>query len=308
MPTDQTKPTASVLLPAYNAERYVDEAIESVLGQDFERFELLLLNDGSTDDTLSHLEYFAARDKRCKIHSWPNQGLIATLNAGVQLANADILIRMDHDDVCRPGRFAKQIAYMDEHPECVALGSKVMLIDPDGYPIAEFATEIDHDKIDAALMAGKGGAIAHPAAVIRKDAIIKVGGYRASYPHAEDIDLFLRLAEVGRLANLGDVLLDYRQHLSSIGYHHTKMQQESARSAVMDAYRRRGIVTIPLWASKSEEDQLPSLISIYRKWGWWSLRGGNVKTARKYAWKALLSGPFDTESLKLVACTYLDIK
>lgn len=299
----QERPAASVILPVFNAGRYLDAAIESVLQQDFEDFELLLLNDGSTDESASRLEYFAARDSRCKLHTWPNRGLIETLNAGVQLAMADILIRMDADDICRPNRFATQIAYMTEHPECVALGSRVMLIDAEGLSISEFAAdELGHNEIDAAHLAGRGGSIAHPTAVIRKDALLRVGGYRADYPHAEDIDLFLRLAEVGKLSNLPEVLLDYRQHPGSIGYRYAQIQQESARRAVIDAYARRGLRQPTLVDLPDRSRPAPSLADIHCKWGWWALRAGNRKTARKHAWKALSLGPFNKENVKLCAC------
>lgn len=297
------EPAASVIMPIFNAEKYVDAAIESVLSQDFDDFELLLLNDGSTDGTLRRLEYFALRDDRCKLYSWPNRGVIATRNEGVQLAVANLLICVDADDICKPGRFSKQVAYMAKHPECVALGSRMMLIDAEGWPIAEvLAKERDHGAIDAAHLAGRGGSIAQPAAVIRKDALVKVGGYREDYPYAEDIDLFLRLAEMGRLANLNEVLLDYRQHLSSIGYRHRLIQQQSTRQAVIDAYKRRGLVNPTLGAQQGQSTKLPSLADIHRKWGWWALSAGNQKTAKKHAWKALTLAPFEMESLKLCAC------
>ena len=297
------KPAASVILPIYNAEKYLDSAIKSVLEQDFENFELLLLNDGSTDRSISCLEYYAARDKRCKLHSWTNRGLIKTLNAGVQLANSDILIRMDADDICRPTRFTKQLSYMSEHPECVALGSRVMLIDAENWPITEFfADKLEHDEIDAVNLSGNGGGIAHPTAVIRKGTILQVGGYRSDYPHAEDIDLFLRLAEIGRLSNLSDILLDYRQHPSSIGYRYSQTQKESSRRAVVGACVRRGI-EIPLWQKQSDlTKNTSSPADIHQKWGWWALRTGNLKTARKHAWKALSLRPFDKNNLKLCAC------
>lgn len=296
------KPAASVILPVFNAEKYIDTAIESVLDQGNENFELLLLNDGSTDGSSARLEYFAARDERCKIYSWPNRGLIETLNAGIRLASAEILIRMDADDICLPDRFAKQIAFMEDHAECVALGSCVMLIDPEGCPLGKFETKLDHEGIDSAHLAGKGGSIAHPSVVMRKDAILRVGGYRADYPHAEDIDLFLRLAEVGQLANLDEVLLEYRQHPSSIGYRHARIQQESARRAVIAAYDRRGLELPPSFAHLCSSDNPASLADIHRKWGWWALNSGNRKTARKHAWKALSLAPFEKDNLKLCAC------
>jgi glycosyltransferase involved in cell wall biosynthesis len=296
------KPAASVIMPIFNAEKYVDAAIEAILSQDFDDFELLLLNDGSTDGTLQRLEHFALRDDRCKIYSWPNRGIIATRNEGVRLSISNLLICVDADDICRPGRFSKQVAYMAKHPECVALGSRMMLIDAEGWPIAEvLGKELDHDSIDAAHLAGMGGSLPQPAAIIRKDAFVKVGGYLEDYPHAEDIDLFLRLAEIGRLANLNEVLLDYRQHLSSIGYSHRFLQKQSAHRAVVDAYNRRGLGH-PILRAPSQSDELPSLADVHRKWGWWALGAGNLKTARKHAWQALTLTPFERENLRLCAC------
>jgi hypothetical protein len=221
----------------------------------------------------------------------------------VQLAAADLLIRMDADDICRPGRFAKQIAHMRAHPECVALGSRVMLIDAEGWPIAEFPPEqLDHCKIDAAHLAGTGGVIPHPSAVIRKAAILQVGGYRADYAHAEDIDLFLRLAEVGQLANLSDVLLDYRQHADSIGYRYSAIQQTSARRAVSAACNRRDLGQPDWLVRKVRKENTPSISAVHRKWGWWALRAGNRRTAGKHALKALSFAPIDGENIRLCAC------
>jgi glycosyltransferase involved in cell wall biosynthesis len=295
-------PAASVLLPVFNAGRYLAPAIESVLNQRFRDFELLLLNDGSTDGSAEVLEAFAARDERCRLHGWPNRGLIATLNAGIQLASAEILIRMDADDVCRPDRFSRQMAYMDGHPECVALGSRVMLIDAEGWPISEFfGQELTHDAIDAAHLAGRGGSICHPTAMIRRSAMLQIGGYRPDYPHSEDYDLFLRLAEVGALANLPDVLLEYRQHADSVGYRYSRIQWESARRAIADACARRHLPPSGFGPAELAE-QKPSPADIHRKWGWWALKAGNRKTARKHAWKAWSHGPLDGQNLKLCAC------
>ena len=303
MTRSKNKPAASVILPVCNAEKYLAAAIESVLSQDYRDFELLLLNDGSTDGSPAILERFAALDARCKLHAWPNRGLIGTLNAGIQLAAADVLIRMDADDICRPHRFARQMAYMQEHPECVAVGSRVMLIDAEGWPITEFfGDELSHNEIDAAHLGGKGGTIVHPAAVIRTQAMVQIGGYRTNYPHSEDFDLFLRLAEVGRLANLPDVLLEYRQHPDSVGYRYARMQWDSARRAVADACARRRLRQITWGAEPDAAQAAPSRADMHRKWGWWALGAGNRKTATKHAWKALSFAPFDTRNLRLCAC------
>jgi len=302
MNRSDAKPAASVILPVYNAERYIDTAIRSVLKQEFSDFELLLLNDGSNDGSAARLEHFAAKDSRCKIHSWSNRGLIATLNTGVALAKAPLLIRMDADDICRPERFSKQIAYMAEYPDCVALGTRIMLIDAQGWPISVFPAKETHNEIDAAHLVAQGGSmIAHPTVIIRKAALQQVGGYRADFVHAEDIDLFLRLAEVGRLHNLSDVLLDYRQHVDSIGYRHAKQQWQSAHQAVLAAYARRKLLNPPIPTSMTTYNQ-PTHADVHRKWAWWALKAGNRKTALKHACKATLLAPFCKETLTLCAC------
>jgi Glycosyl transferase family 2 len=277
-------PAASVILPVYNAGKYLDSAIESVLGQGFSDFEVLLLNDGSTDGSLSRLEWFAARDSRCRVFSWPNRGLIGTLNEGIRLARSEILIRMDSDDICHATRFQKQIDYLNAHPDCVAVGTLVRLIDPDGLPIRAFVEVTSHEAIDAAHLAGHSAFICHPTVAMRKSLVLACGGYRGQFPHAED--------------------LDYRQHQNSIGYRHTEAQRASARRAVAEAKTRRGCGG----AEKEPDEEWSSsdmtIAAVHRRWGWWALSGRNLSTARKHALIALRLQPFESENWKLIACVF----
>lgn len=300
------RPKASVLLPVFNAELYLEAAIHSVLCQTFTDFECLLLDDGSTDRSAKILANFAKADPRCKVYSWPNQGLVRTLNRGIELAASDILFRMDADDISRPNRFEKQFEYLAAHPECVALGSGVLLIDESGSPIREFVDVFNHAEIDATFLRGIGGGITHPAVAIRKQALQKINGYRLGFAHAEDVDLFLRLAEVGRLANLPEVLLDYRQHSTSIGYRYTMEQRTAAMKAAAEARIRRGIEPIELIDTDSETRNVGSLSAVHRKWAWWALGASNIKTARKHAWQAFAANPFDPANLRLIACVLKD--
>ncbi len=295
-------PIATVLLPVYNGDRYLRQAIESVLRQTFRDFELLLLNDGSIDNSLRIMESFAAMDERCRIHSWPNRGLVATLNSGIELANAEFIIRMDADDICRPTRFEKQISYLQRHPNCVAVGARVLFVDPDGMPIFEAVDRYTHEEIDNSLRT-LGRAIAHPSATIRTSAIKAIGGYRSVYRHAEDLDLFLRLAEMGRLANLPEVLLDYRQHIESVSFKNVIEQATAARCAIREAYNRRGIS----WNDAVGLSAVPptkgrSLSDVHRVWGWSALGAGNLATARKHAICALKLRPISFQNLLLAAC------
>ncbi|BDZ74638.1 hypothetical protein GCM10025856_23570 [Methylophaga marina] len=291
---------ASVILPVHNAEKYLNSAIDSILNQTFKNFELLLLNDGSNDNSEQIIDSYVSRDRRCKKFSWSNKGLIKTLNIGIEQSVGEIIFRMDADDISYPDRFEKQILYLEQHPDCVAVGSRVLLIDDESLPIRVLDVPTEHEDIDKENLKGAGASIVHPTAAIRKKALLKVNGYRESYPHAEDIDLFLRLAELGDLANMVDILLSYRQHVSSVGYSKRKEQLDSILKAIKDANFRRGLfndVNI-----QNNINHSPGLYDVYIKWSWWALRAGNKKTAWKYLLKAVSLEPFHMRNLNLLMC------
>src|SRR5882762_5210369 len=168
-------PLASVLLPVFNAEHFVCQAVKSVLTQTLRDFELLLLDDGSTDHSLKIIRDIAARDCRCKVFTGAHRGLIATLNTGILLARGEFVIRMDADDISLPNRFSKQIEFLQRNPMYVAVGSRLEFVDPEGLPISEGIDCYSHEQIEAGLLSG-GLAIAHPASTIRGTAISQVGG------------------------------------------------------------------------------------------------------------------------------------
>lgn len=292
-------PLVSVLMPVYNAERYVVEAVESILNQTFTDFEFIIINDGSTDRSLEILQLYARQDKRVRLISRENQGLVKTLNEGVDLAVAPYIARMDADDISYPDRLFKQVNFLNEHPNYVVVGSRTQLIDEDGDPLSLFSLHTTHKEIDLAHLQGRGGAIAHPAAMFRKNEFNAVGGYRLEFIHAEDLDLWLRMAEVGELGNLPNLLLDYRQHLTSIGHKYRIEQISSTNKAIKEACGRRGISNpgfIKIEKPAFDKNQL------LLKWGWWALGAGNIKTARKYAIKSFKNAPFSLETLRLCAC------
>ena len=296
-------PTASVVIPVYNTSKYLEKAVDSVLKQTFTDFEILLLDDGSTDGSSAILDRYPLTDSRCRVYHWPNRGIIASRNEGNRLAKADILFLMDSDDICTPDRFAKQMAYLLENPDCVAVGSRMLLIDSEDMPITVMGSSFSHDEIDSTNISGIDAAFFQPTVAVRKSAMEQVGGYRAEYPSAEDFDLFLRLAEIGNLANLPDVLLKYRQHLSSIGYRQGNQQADSARRAIQDACRRRGLdCPVPEARREPAPDQRNEPAGAYTKWAWWALKAGYLPTARKYTWMAMMKRPFSMEVWRLCAC------
>lgn len=292
-------PEVTVLMSVYNAERYLTEAIESILKQTFTDFEFIIIDDGSSDRSLQILQQYARQDSRIQLVSRENRGLVSSLNEGLALAKAPFIARMDADDISYPDRLSKQVAFLKEHPDYAAIGCRVRLIDEDSDPLRLFSLATTHQEIDTAHLQGEGGAIAHAAATFRKDKLNVIGRFRSEFTHAEDLDLWLRLAEVGQLGNLPDVLYDYRQHLQSVGHKYRAEQINSANNTLKEAFERRGLLNANF---KAIEPPLSDENQLVLKWGWWALGAGNIKTARKYALRAFKATPFSLEALKLCFC------
>jgi glycosyltransferase involved in cell wall biosynthesis len=293
-------PIISVVLPVHNGGEYLAQALDSILTQSFEDFELIIIDDGSADNSATIIETKTAGDRRCRRISREKRGFVDTCNQGFDLARGEYVFRMDADDVARPNRFELQLQYLLSNPDCVAVGSRVLLVDPAGLPLMEYIDSFTHDEIyNDGLNAISS--IVHPSVAIRRSSFVAVGGYRNEFNLAEDLDLFLRLAEVGTLANLPTVLLEYRQHLKSVGYQQGLRQAMVAKAAASDARRRRGIADIA--PSASTEPARPRVIADeHRKWAWWAIQGGNIGVAREHAWKGFWLDPISIDNVRLLAC------
>jgi glycosyltransferase involved in cell wall biosynthesis len=291
-------PTVSVILAAYNAEKYLREAVSSILSQTYGDFECIVIDDGSTDSTLAILKSF--NDPALKIVSRPNKGLTPTLNEGISLAQGQYIARMDADDVSLPTRFEKQVAYLNEHPEVVCVGSRVTTIDPYGSPLSNTDHKLTHEEIEADLLKGIGWSIVHPAAMMRKDSVMKVGGYREQFKTSQDLDLWLRLSEVGKLANLPEPLVQYRQHFESVASTKADEQWRVKSIIVGDAYARRGLTPPAQWPFNR---RLPlPIVEQLKRWTWAALRAGNPKIARKHATEVVKRAPLSLDSWKVMYC------
>jgi glycosyltransferase involved in cell wall biosynthesis len=290
----------SVIVPVYNAEQHLREAIDSVLAQTVRDFELIAVDDGSKDRSLSILRSYEQADRRVRVISRANTGIVGALNDGIAASSAPILARMDADDICLPRRFELQLAYLDANPYCVLLGAMATVIDPHGLPLYESERLLKHEELDRELMKGRGGVIRHPVAMIRRAALQRVGGYRPAFQWAEDLDLFLRLAEIGQIANLPDMLLLYRQHPQSVNRTRFAQQAELITHAVREAATRRG-ATLP-----AEWEYVPNLpappAEQIREWGWRALKEKKPDIARKHAWSLLRLSLWNREHWRLFAC------
>lgn len=292
-------PLISVLMPVYNTETFILQAIESILNQSFSDFELIIVDDGSTDNSLAIAKQYANTDSRISVFSQANQGISKTRNYLVSLANSEYIAWMDSDDVSMPLRLKKQYDYFQHHENLIAIGTKSLMIDEQDLPICIWESPLEHEEIDRWHIEGRGGAIIFPSSMMRKQAVQNLGGFDENLTGAEDLSLFLKLAEVGRLENINDVLLYYRQHIKSIS-HTDKDKVLIDKQLVIDsAYERRGMKSKSLGMNSMPSRE----IDTYIKWGWWALQDQNVSTSRKYAIKAMLVNPFRFQVWKLLVCS-----
>jgi len=286
-------------MPVYNSALYLAEAIESILSQSFTDFEFILIDDGSTDDSRKIIESYVGKDARISFVSRENKGISFTRNQLLSIAKGKYIAWMDSDDISDKLRLEKQVNYLTDNTLCVAVGCMTEFIDQEGLKICSWKTPITHNEIDQWHINGKGGGIVFPSSMMVGKALHKAGGFDSSLTGAEDLDLFLRLAELGQIENIKEVLFIYRQHIESISHaSKTKIIQDT-QFVVNAARKRRGL---PNYQCKSERKEVLAG-DIYTKWGWWSLKGKNVATARKYAKKAVSENPQSWQAWKLLACS-----
>ncbi|MFT3788811.1 MAG: glycosyltransferase family 2 protein [Tepidisphaeraceae bacterium] len=294
-------PLVSVILPAFNAERYVERAVRSILAQTFRDFECIVIDDGSTDATASILDRLASTDSRLNVIHQPNAGLIATLNRGIERATAPLVARMDADDIAHTDRLSRQVEYMNAHADVVLLGGAYRLIDEADRPIRTMRPPTEDAELQRQCLAATQP-ICHPLAMIRTGALRSANGYDAACVAAEDLDLFLRLGEIGKLACLdGLPLLDYRMHEASVSETKQALQRENQRKAVQAAMTRRGIpgtfAPPEQWRATTDDSRFHWTCT----YGWWSLKEGYRSTARAFARKAIRQKPFNKQGWALLA-------
>lgn len=237
-------PQLSVIMPVYNGTRYVREAVESVLACAEPSLELLLADDGSSDDSVAVAQAVAQGDDRLRVLSLPHGGVGKARHAALMAARGEYIANLDSDDVTLPGRFARQVAFLDREPGVVAVGTRMLAIDATGRPLRILIRHFTHESIEANYFALRGGALGNPSVMFRREAAQRVGGYDGSLQSVcEDSDLWLRLGEVGRLANLPDVCVLYRIHGANLSLDtvDTTARRSVLASVVARARARRGL-------------------------------------------------------------------
>lgn len=207
-------PSVSVLMPVFNTDAYLLEALMSISNQTFTNFELVVLDDGSSDKSLRIIQEYALLENRMTYVSRPNKGLIASRNELLSLAQGEFIAWMDSDDISLPDRLQKQIQYFRINPNVLCLGSAAQCIDPDGRNLNIEHYPSNHEDIVACQL--NGGGMRFATTMIPTAILESLGGFREPLKMGEDFDFLIRLSEKGIVSNLPESLYLYRQHLKSV--------------------------------------------------------------------------------------------
>lgn len=237
-------PFVSVLMSCYNASRWLEESIQSVLNQSYGDFEFIIVDDGSEDDTLSIVRRYASKDDRIVVIAKTNTGLADSLNVGIKRARGEWIARLDADDVCEPARLEKQVQAALNNSALVFIGSGLVVIDEQGRISSTHHYPTMHGELVENLKTARKFP-AHSSAFYRSDAMQSIGAYRPRIRRAEDWDLWLRLSEIGALACLEAPLVRVRKHADQISH------DESGRRQIIDS--RMAMISYWIRQNKGED-------------------------------------------------------
>jgi glycosyltransferase involved in cell wall biosynthesis len=215
-------PKVSVVMSAYNAAAYLDEAIVSILNQTFRDFEFIVINNGSSDDTSSILDKYQKRDGRIRVYYQKQNGLVPALNRGCRLARGQYIAMMDADDVSFPSRLARQLEYLERHPQIGVLGTGICKMDKYGSVTETWCPPTSPKMAKWTLFFGV--CVAGPSVLMRREILEKLDFFRTDLSYAEDVDLWLRASSITEFSNVPEVLHHYRvwpgsntqRHLQSV--------------------------------------------------------------------------------------------
>jgi len=321
-------PLISVVLPAFNAAATLAEAVKSILDQTYNKFEIIVVDDGSTDSSPDILSSLAAHDRRIRVIRTPNRGVAEALNTGIATAQGDLIARMDADDISEPTRFEMQVAHFARHKACAAVGCCMTLVDNDDFPLPKQQRIPNGVRLRDRCRGFRHfppspPAIPHPTAMIRSVPLKAIGGYRPYFRLAQDRDLWWRLSELGEIHCLPDRLLRYRRHEAAVSQRHPERSVADSLISDLSAIARHfgledselleeySLERVPsatvqkyarLLGQRYPVPQLASYRAITR--GHPSVAGHqNNSSALRYSILQLLRTPFSPKSYRLVSAT-----
>jgi glycosyltransferase involved in cell wall biosynthesis len=205
-------PKISIIMPVYNGEKFIKKTIDSILNQSFSDYELIIVDDGSVDDSYKIIHSY--HDKRIRyFKNEKNSGIVFSLNRALGIASAEYIARIDADDICLENRFKIQLDFLENNKNVGVCSGSICYIDADGNEgiTVRMPTSADECKVKFLF----GNPIIHPASMFRRELAVKVGGYTEGMEPAEDYDFWLKLLEISEVQNVEEVLLKYRIHSSN---------------------------------------------------------------------------------------------
>ena len=220
--SSSVKPTVSIVLPAYNCERYLRESIDSILRQTYSDYELIIVNDGSTDGTQAIIDRYAAADPRIVPHTQKNIGLVATLNKAVGMTRGEYIARIDGDDPWFDDKLARQMDLFMKDDTLVLVGGAFEIVDENGYFIESIPSLTRDEDLRRTLTLRN--AFGHAGVVFKKKAAIEANLYSDKYGPTEDYDLWIRLSKLGRLSSIPDPVFRYRVLSTGISQSNSERQ------------------------------------------------------------------------------------
>jgi glycosyltransferase involved in cell wall biosynthesis len=301
-------PKVSVLLPVYNGERYIVQSVESILRQSYRDFELIVVNDGSTDRTGTLIKGLS--DHRINLLEQENQGLTRTLNNALKVIKGEYIARQDADDLSHPDRLLRQVEFLDTRLDVGLVGSVCLCLNEDGEIIGQTPPLTDPLKLRK-ILRERGNPFVHGSVMFRRECIGKVGGYRIEMDRAEDYDLWLRISEYYEIAKLKEPLYLWRWSQSGISLTKMEYLEKKAELARELSEERRKEGRDSLQAGLQEEffrqqmrEDLPASKQSERKrqayyfyrLGHAAYYGGIYPTARKNLLHSLKLNPFDLKT------------
>ena len=302
-------PRISVIMAVYNGGPSLDKAVRSVLVQTFADFEFIIINDGSTDGTQDYLNRLAQEDERIRVIHQENQGLTRSLITGCSEARGQYIARQDADDMSLPHRLERQVDALERSPESPLATSWIAHIGPDGQVIGQLDKLAHSVPLDDGTCVQMVGVSAHSGVLFRRDAYIHVGGYRSCFYYAQDCDLWLRLAALGRFQVVQEVLLHAAVDLGSISScfrsyqsRFTELAESCFRARLADRPEEPYLEQAAQLANEartnrhskpSATDRATSLMLAGAR-----TADHNRRLARRYYWQALRSWPFHLRTWK----------
>ena len=245
-------------MTVFNGERFLREAVESILSQSFRDFEFIIIDDGSTDSSATILELYRDQDPRVRLYHQENRGIVESLNRGCGLARGKYIARMDADDVSAPARFGRQLAFLDENPRVGLVGCGIYdNVDASGAVLHTSYLPQDNATIQQTLV--QRWCFLHPSIMFRRVLHERVGGYRKEFESAEDHDFILRVLEHCQGHNLYERLISYRLNPKSLSVSCHQYQNELGDVAMRLAHRRRS------GQPEALEAEMPRLLELKRR-------------------------------------------